>query len=160
MSDFGIPAIDRRKFNFLIKSIPTVWLDNFDVDIVGVYETIVQKLLSTKKVPKDVYNLLVGSHIPEKKYTYWNSNVPVPASIDWKRVQNTNYFCTIDTKLRSFNFMILHKAIALNTFLFRIKRKDSQNGSLCGEEEEQMVHLFCECEKVVPLWQTLFKAQR
>ena len=125
------------------------------VDIVGVFDTIVQKLLNTKKVPKNLYDLLVGSHIPEKKYTYWNSNVHIPASIDWKRVHNANYFCTIDTKMRSFYFKIFHKAIALNTFLFRIKRKDSPNCSLCGKEEETMVHLFCECEKVVPLWQTL-----
>ena len=49
--DFGIPSGDRRKFNFLIQSIPEEWKDNFDVDIVGVHETIVQKLLSSKKVP-------------------------------------------------------------------------------------------------------------
>ena len=47
--DFGIPSGDRRKFNFLIKCIPEEMLNGFNVDIVGVHETVVQKLLSTKK---------------------------------------------------------------------------------------------------------------
>ena len=153
--DFGIPTSDRRKFNFLIKSIPTEWLDNFDVDIVGVHETIVLKLVGTIKVPKTVYNVLLGCQVPDKRYTYWSTNVTVPLPVDWRKVHITNYFCTIDTKLGSFYFKIFHKAIALNTFLFKIKRKDSPNCSLCGKEEETMVHLFCDCEKVAPLWQGL-----
>ena len=60
------------------------------------------------------------------------------------------FFCTIDSKLRSFYFKICHKAIALNDFLFKIKRKDSPNCSLCDKKEETMVHLFCECEKGYP----------
>ena len=65
------------------------------------------------------------------------------------------FFCTVDTKLRSFYFKLFHKAIALNDFLFRIKRKDSPNCTLCEKEEESMTHLFCECEKVTPIWQEL-----
>ena len=52
--DFGISFADRRKFNFLIKCIPEEWMENFEVDIVGVHETVVHKLLNTKNVPKNV----------------------------------------------------------------------------------------------------------
>ena len=51
--DFDNPSTDRRKFNFLIKGIPEERMENFDQDIVGVHETIVHKLLSTKTVPKN-----------------------------------------------------------------------------------------------------------
>ena len=47
--DFGISSADRRKFNFLIKCMPEEWMENFEVDIVGVHETIVHKMLNTKK---------------------------------------------------------------------------------------------------------------
>ena len=67
-----------------------------------------------------------------------------------------NLFCTIDTKLRSFYFKIFHRAIALNHFLFKIKMKDSPNCTLCDKKEETMVHLFCDCEKVAPIWHDLF----
>ena len=153
--DFGISLKDRRKFNFLIKNIPEEWMENFDIDIVGVHETIVHKLLSIKKVPKNVYNVLLGPHIPVKGYAFWNDNLPVPVTNNWEKIHITNYFCTIDTKLRSFYFKIFHRAIALNDFLFKIKRKESPNCTLCNKKEETMVHLFCDCEKVAPIWHDL-----
>ena len=153
--DFGICSADRRKFNFLIKCIPEKLMENYDVDIVGVHETIVHKLLNTKKVPKNVYNLLIGFHVPDKKYSYWSDNLPVPVATCWKNVHNTNFLCTINTKLRSFYFKIFHRAIALNGFLFKIKRKDSPKCSLCDKKEETIIHLFCDCEKVAPIWHNL-----
>ena len=154
--DFGIPSGDRRKFNFLIQSIPEEWKENFDVDIIGVHETIVHKLLSAKKVSKDAYTVLFGSQVPDNRYDYWCNNLPVPVSLNWEKVHNTNFFCTIDTKLRSFYFKIFHKAIALNGFLHKIKRRDSPNCSLCNKEVETMVHLFCDCEIVSSIWLDLF----
>ena len=53
MLDCSIPSTDRRKFNVLIKNIPEEWMENYDVDIVGVHETTVHKPVSTKKVPKN-----------------------------------------------------------------------------------------------------------
>ena len=37
-------------------------------------------------------------------------------------------------------------------FLFKINRKESPNCVFCEKKEETIVHLFCECEKVTPLW--------
>ena len=153
--DYGIPDVHRRKYNFLIKNIPEEWITNFDPDIVGVHDTIVLKLINTKKVPQSTYKLLLGSQIPTKRYEFWNETVPVPSTIDWEKVHKSNYFCTIDTKLRSFYFKLFHKAIALNDFLFKIKRKISPNCSFCDKEEETIIHLFCKCEKVNPIWQDL-----
>ena len=151
--DFGIPLSDRRKFNFLIKNIPEKWIRNFDKDIFGVHETIVQKLLSTKKVPKNAYDILIGSHVPDKRYQYWGDKMPVPVNLDWEKIHISNYFFTIDTKLRSFYFKIFHKAIALNQFLYKINRRDSPKCSLCDTGDETMIHLFCECDKVISIWQ-------
>ena len=150
--DFGISSKERRKFNFLIKNIPEEWMVAYDVDIVGVHDTIVLSLINLKRVPRKTYNVLLGSHAPTKRYDYWKENILVPVDIEWQKVHLTNLFCTLDTKLRSFYFKIFHKAIALNDFLFKIKKKDSPNCSLCGKEEETFVHLFCECEKVIPIW--------
>ena len=153
--DFNIPFSERRKFNFLMKNIPNDWLENCDTDIVGVHDTVVLKLLSFKKVPKGVYNLLLGNSCPDKRYAFWQCNLPVQPNINWNKTHNTNFLCTIDTKLRSFYFKIFHNAIALNNFLFKIKRKDSPNCAFCDEQEETMVHLFCDCDKVIHIWQDL-----
>ena len=156
--DFDISPSDRRKFNFLIKNIPEKWLVDFDSDIVGVHDTIVFTLLNYKKVPKNVYNVLLGSHIPTEKYTFWTDTLLVPDNINWEKVHCMNFFCTLDTKLRSFYFKLFHKSIALNNFLFKIKRKDSPKCSFCGEKDETFIHLFCECDKVNPVWNDLIIA--
>jgi len=64
---------------------------------------------------------------------------------------------SIDTRLRSFYFKLFHKSIALNDFVFRIKRKDSPNCIFCDKEIETIVHLFCDCECVVHLWNDLLQ---
>ena len=111
--------------------------------------------MSTKKVPKNAYNVLLDLHVPDKRYAYWSDNLPVPVTINWEKIHKTIFFSTIDTKLRSFYFKIFHRAIALNDFLFKIKRKESHNCTLCNKKEETMVHLFCDCEKVAPIWHDL-----
>ena len=50
---------------------------------------------------------------------------------------------------------MFHKAIALNDFIFKIKRRESPNCSLCDKNEETLIHLFCECEKVTKIWHDL-----
>ena len=104
--------------------------------LVGVHDTIVLNLLSFKKVPKNAYNVLLGSHVPAKRYAYWSDNVLVPVNINWEKVHCINFFCTLDTKLRSFYFKVFHKAIAVNEFLFKIKRKESPKCTLCEKRRK------------------------
>ena len=144
----------------MIKCIPDTWLDNYDIDISGVHETIVHKLVNLKKVPQNSYCIMRGSHSLDSKYDNWGDKLNVPETNNWETVHKNNFFCSINTKLRSFYFRIFHKAIALNDFLYKIKRKESPSCSFCDKEEESIIHLFCECERVVPLWQDLLSAVR
>lgn len=153
--DFDIPRTDRRKFIFLMKNIPDEWLENPNMQNVNVHDDLINKLLSFKKIPSYAYTVLRTEQVPSKSYDYWNNKILVPVSTNWETVHNANFACTIDTKLRSFYFKIFHKAIALNAFLCKIKRKDSPNCVFCDKYDETIVHLFCECEKVTPLWEAL-----
>ena len=40
-------------------------------------------------------------------------------------------------------------------FLYKIGRKDNPLCSFCGNQPETFVHLFCDCDKVKPIWQEL-----
>merc|ERR1712002_153853 len=62
---------------------------------------------------------------------------------------------TIDSRLRSFYFKIFHRTIALNAFLFKIKRKDSPNCSFCNQEPETIIHIFGGCPVVNRVWDEL-----
>ena len=79
-----------------------------------------------------------------------------PKERDWSIIHRDNFRCTIETQLRSFYFKIFHNVIGVNAFLFKIIRKrDSPNCYFCSEEPETLDHLFCNCTKVVPLWENL-----
>ena len=132
--DFDIPRTDRRKFNFLLKNIPNEWVEDTVLYNLDIHDSLVTTLNAAKKVPKHAYKVLNVPHLPEKRYEYWNSQITVPDCITWEKVHKANFTCTIDTRLRSFYFKIFHKTIALNTFLYKIKRKDSPNCAFCEKK--------------------------
>lgn len=153
--DFDVSRKDRKKYNSLIKCIPHEWLDHPTARELEVVPTIIDKLVNTRKVPRYVYNTMIEKCFPERRYDYWNNIVDVQQDVSWEKIHLRNFYCTIDTRLRSFYFKVFHKTIALNTFLHKIKRKDSPNCSFCEKMPETMAHLFCDCEIVTPLWRKL-----
>ena len=58
----------------------------------------------------------------------------------------------IIARICSFYFKLFHRAIGLNEFLFKIKRRDSPNCTLCNSAPENYVHLFIDCPVVKPIW--------
>ena len=84
---------------------------------------------------------------PDKRYEYWKDKLSIPHDANLESVHIVNCKCSIDTRLRFF-FLQFHKSIALNDFLFMIKRKDPPNCNFCDKMSETMVHLLCDCEAV------------
>ena len=122
--DFDVSRKDRRRYNFLLKNIPNSWLETANIgdNDNDVIDMIIDKLVQTKNISKYAYQVLQDSCTPEQRYGYWKDNVTVPLDLNWKLVHNVNFMCSIDTRLCSFYFKTFHKAIALNAFLFKIKR--------------------------------------
>ena len=109
------------------------------------------KLRQTHKVPKYVYTIMMEECIPDNRIAFWNG-FSISGSINWDKIHQRNFFSSINTRIRSFYFKLFHKAIALNDFLFKIKRKDSPNCSFCKDVPETIVHVFIECNVVKPIW--------
>ena len=74
-----------------------------------------------------------------------------------EKIHVNNFKSTISTQIRSFYFKLFHRAIGLNDFLYKIKRKDSPNCSLCDTSPETYIHLFIECPVVKPIWDETLK---
>ena len=69
-----------------------------------------------------------------------------------------NFKCSIYTRLHAFYFKLFFKAIALNNFIHKIKKKDSPSALFCNNEPETFIHIhvFIYCNVVKPIWdQTL-----
>ena len=69
--DFEISHKDRRKYTFLIKNIPSEWLENPNLEDVNVVDTIINDLVKAKKVPRYSYNIFQDACTPDKRYEYW-----------------------------------------------------------------------------------------
>ena len=152
--DYDINPRDRRKYNFLMKNVPSDWLVSSDLNHYVIFDAFVNKLVQATKVPKYAYYVILEPHVPEKKLTFWKE-LSDPNPVNWDKIFIDNFKCSIST--RSFYFKLFHKAIALNNFLFKIKRKNSPNCSFCDNEPETYLHLFIECQTVKPIWDDTIK---
>jgi len=106
------------------------------------------------KIPKYTYTIMMSDkNRPEKPKQFWDQSLSSDIDFDdWEEIHTRNFYCTIETRLRSFYFKFFHNAIAFNNFLYKINRKDSPNCSFCDKVSETSVHIFCDCQVVTPIW--------
>ena len=107
-----------------------------------------------KKGPKTFYSILRNRAYVDVE-NKWTDCLDVLDELDWNDIHRANFNCTIETQLRSFYFKLFHRAICTNQFLHKIGRFDSPNCSFCKKFPKTLLHLFCQCEKVSPLWDDL-----
>ena len=75
--------------------------------------------------------------------------------VDWDEVYKTNYLCTIETKLRSFQIKLNLRAVVTNIQLFGFGLIESQNCKFYNKAPETLLHLFCTCPVVVTYWENV-----
>ena len=63
------------------------------------------------------------------------------------------YKVTNVTKYRSFQYRMLQRAIVTNVQLYKWGIKDTSMCTFCNLYEESVIHVFCECEIAMQLWQ-------
>lgn len=92
--------------------------------------------------------------------------------LKWEEILNADiqdwskYFVLLkkscrDTYLVSFQYKLLHRIIPTNTFLYKIKLKDTKLCTFCKTEDETIEHLFYECTLVHTFWENvLLKVQQ
>jgi len=157
--EFDIPYTDRRKYNFFMKSIVNCEiLDDFEDNDLDTFDIFSNNLILTPKVPRYTYSIMSNKLPPEKIQNFWEDafeNVCDEEDFDWENIHTRNFKCTIETQLRSFYFKLFHRAIAFNSFLHKIGRKDSPLCFFCDKFPETVVHVFSECEKVKLFWNEL-----
>ena len=137
----------------MVRNIPNDWLVTSDLTPDKIFDDIKTTLLKTRKIPKYAYSTILESCSPERQILFWN-DLRAPEEVDWEKTHVNNFKCTISTRIRSFYFKLFHRAIGLNDFLYKIKRKDSPNCSFCNTDPETYIHILVEC----PIWDETVKA--
>ena len=75
--------------------------------------------------------------------------------IKWGATYQLTHKTTKRTKLREFQFKLLHRRIPTNAFLTKIRIKGNSNCSFCKKEPEKLIHLFWSCTKTALFWESI-----
>ena len=87
----------------------------------------------------------------KKKAKDWEIDLELQ-ELDLVKTFRELYMVTNMPKYRAFQYRLLHRAITLNSHLFRWKMRQDNLCTFCGKDKETYVHLFIMCEKVRDLW--------
>ena len=74
---------------------------------------------------------------------------------EWREINLCANHCTVETKLRMFHYKIVHRFLATNYYLKKVKIKDADLCDHCGRAVETSIHLFWECEYAQSIWRDL-----
>ena len=115
-----------------------------------------KNLMMSSKFCKSVYKTFVKrkASLPIESQNKWLLDFKKYDfdKIDWCKSCNLAFLCTRETKLQNFQFKLLHRRIATNSYLFKIGIIQSDLCSFCKENSETLVHFFWECPYVRNFW--------
>ena len=113
-------------------------------------------ILKDKRGCKSLCYLLASFKEP-KSIIRWESKLNVYfLRDDWKMFYLIPFNCTMDTKLRWFQYRILNRFLTTNSFMCKIGQRIDNVCTFCKKEAETIEHLFVECKVVTNIW---FKLQ-
>lgn len=103
---------------------------------------------------RNIYRILNEKTIESKSQMKWGE-IFQNIELNWKIIYSIPAKSCSNTKLHWFQYRILHRILATNDFLFKIKiRKDNQC-SFCQRFPETLEHLFWNCEFISEFWQKI-----
>ena len=86
----------------------------------------------------------------------WLGSKKHSEEFDIKGVNTMPFIVTEDTKLRWFQYKIIHRIITTNKLLHKMKISNSTLCNFCNNDEETILRLFYTCEVTNSFWRNLF----
>ena len=135
-------------FQGVISAVKSLWKSN-EANLHNenaIYESFIDTFLKTKKPNRPAYKILVSKKqkrpITAQRKWVTDCMLETQENIDWKTVYRTPFLCTNITKLIVFQFKLLHRRLATNSFLTKINLKDNEQCTFCQNDKETLIHLF------------------
>lgn len=114
-----------------------------------------KSILKDEKGCKEIYGVLKRTDIHPKAQTkYANLNYNI-SELEWRNYYILPFKITKNTTSQWFQYRILHRILATNSFLYKINYVDSDKCTFCNNEVETLEHLFYDCYKVYELWESI-----
>ncbi len=117
---------------------------------------LVNKIKPNTKINKMLYDIEIKKKKPtvNKTFNKWEHELG-NTTIDWDKILSIPYLCTIDTKLRAFQYKFLMKILPNNVYLYKCKLSCSQLCDFCAMAPETTKHMFWECQHTQTFWRDL-----
>ena len=110
-------------------------------------------LLKDKKSSRRFYDIL--AHVGEMGVTNRLGNLFGNINDKEWKLYNSSIKDIKEVKLSDFQYKIKNKILVTNSFLFKIKKINSNECSYCNEYGETIEHLFLNCSKVKDFWNSI-----
>ena len=142
------------QYNIIISALPKQWknLIRSGCLTLGVNKFKCE-IFATSKGCSAIYYKSVKASTEAFRLAFGKWKEIFPDYGDFCEYFNMIYVITTNTKLRSFQFRMLHKAIILNDRLYRWKIKSTNLCSFCNTKKETQIHFFFECDTTKKIWE-------
>ena len=112
-------------------------------------------LLMNIRGSKVIYNIVNKTNCVPNSQIKYEKISPIMNTLGWKKYYILPFKCSKSTDIQWFQYRILHRILATNLFLYKIKYINSDKCSFCKLEPESMEHLFYECQLVQEFWNSV-----
>ena len=116
----------------------------------------INKLMQAKSCSKAFYNEILkqmNKHTPRKCFENWNKQFG--KNIDWEEAFQRIFRYTNDTKLRNFQFKLLHNIFPSNKLLKKLGILDNDKCDFCGIHRDSVQHYLWDCDMSQTLWKEI-----
>ena len=119
-------------------------------------QKLIQNTISGVSSSKDFYKSFVKNlgTKPETTQSKWGKDCN-KEDLRWEKIYSKPFECSNSSKLRNFQFNLLHRRIATNSFLQKLGIKDTDLCTFSMKETETLTHLFWTCEETCKFWTSL-----
>ena len=114
----------------------------------------IKEILKNKKGSKNIYAIFNKKDVHIKSEIKWNNTFEY-TSLNWKLIYNVPTKCCSNTKLHWFQYRILHRILATNDLLVKMKIIQNNLCSFCRALPETIEHLFWHCTVVTEFWESI-----
>ena len=93
---------------------------------------------------------------PTKAMEKWTTSLSLPDDIQWKNLFKIAFQCTIENKLRNFQYKFIHRITYTNDRLCQWGLVESTLCDFCNSNIDTIIHRFWMCEHSQIIWNKMW----
>ena len=168
LRELNISPVDAFRLLTLIDALPLEWREGLkaipyiedepfnihdEIKLNLNEQTVLSKTAASKTVYKELRNRIITPPTAQLKF---NAKF-VDDVLEWKEIYSLPFRAALDTKSREFQYKLLNRCLATNTFLFKVGLASTPACSFCGEMDEALGHLVTSCNHSKNFWAEVIK---